>query len=160
MLHCGMITLCTGTRDPHDKWKSHPGNAGAEAWRAFRAELDLLLRDADTYDLILGIEPEKSNVVSSAVVARRLVDELKSDRVKIVFDAANLAEGADLAYDLLCEFTGMIHAQGPDLNDFSPLLERLVRSGFAGPVIAHGVDESDAPAVASFLHALLQERTA
>src|SRR6476659_111914 len=27
-----MVTLCTGTRDPDDQWRHHPGNDAADAW--------------------------------------------------------------------------------------------------------------------------------
>ena len=27
------MTLCTGTRDPEDQWRAHPGNNEPEAWR-------------------------------------------------------------------------------------------------------------------------------
>lgn len=45
---------------------------------------------ADRYDLILGIECEASNCINTAGRARRLLDELRSPRVKIIMDVANL----------------------------------------------------------------------
>jgi sugar phosphate isomerase/epimerase len=41
-------------------------------------------------NLYLGIEPEVANVVSNAGDAARLISELESDRIKIIFDSANL----------------------------------------------------------------------
>jgi sugar phosphate isomerase/epimerase len=33
-LGTSVITLCTGTRDPEDMWRSHPENDVPEAWHA------------------------------------------------------------------------------------------------------------------------------
>lgn len=86
------VTLCTGTRDPDDMWRRHPGNDEPQAWRDLRATLDRLLPAAAAAGVRLGIEPEPGNVVSSAARARRLLDELGRDAglTGIVFDPANL----------------------------------------------------------------------
>jgi sugar phosphate isomerase/epimerase len=48
------------------------------------------LEVAIEYDLNLGIEPEVANVVSNANDGMRLIRELGSNRIRIVFDPANL----------------------------------------------------------------------
>jgi sugar phosphate isomerase/epimerase len=45
---------------------------------------------AAEYDVCLGIEPEVANVVSNANDGARLISELRSNRIRIVFDPANL----------------------------------------------------------------------
>ncbi|MDQ0562293.1 MULTISPECIES: sugar phosphate isomerase/epimerase family protein [Rhizobium] len=172
------ITLCTGTRHAMDKWKIHPDNAGEEAWSAFRGELDRLIEIAEAHDVVLGVEPEPSNVISSPTSARRLLDEVGSNRVKIVFDPFNLVEWSKRdyasdtllrAYDLLADSTSIIHAQdmridgrpcapGTGFIDFPRLLNLFVRGGFSGPVIAHGFDESEAASTAAFLSDLLPSK--
>ncbi|MBB4277713.1 sugar phosphate isomerase/epimerase family protein [Rhizobium mongolense] len=172
------ITLCTGTRHASDKWKIHPDNAGEEAWSAFRAELDRLIEIAEVHDVVLGVEPEPSNVISSPQTARRLLDEVGSKRVKTVFDPFNLVDwskrdnASDIllrAYDLLADSTSIIHAQdmrsdgkpcapGTGFIDFSRLLNLFFRGGFSGPVIAHGFEESEAASTAEFLRGLLPSR--
>src|SRR6516225_2586167 len=32
LLGTKIITLCTGTRDPHDMWRAHPANRRPDAW--------------------------------------------------------------------------------------------------------------------------------
>ena len=91
-----LVTLCTGTRDPADPWRAHPDNGTPEAWRDLTASMETAIAAAEASDVYLGIEPELANVVSSAEAARRLIDEMKSPRLRIVIDAANLFETASV----------------------------------------------------------------
>ncbi len=88
----GLLTLCTGSRDPDDQWRAHPDNGSSEAWTDLLASMETALQIAENYDLLLGIEPEFANVIDSAVKARRLIDTLGSPRLKVVLDPANLFE--------------------------------------------------------------------
>jgi sugar phosphate isomerase/epimerase len=166
-----LLTLCTGTRDPDDQWRGHPENGSVEAWRDLLASMEAAIAYADEADVDLGIEPEPANVVSSAEAARRLVDELASPRVKIVFDAANLFEVASLAgqreivsrsLDLLADRLGLAHAKdrrpdgsfataGAGVLDYDHYIAELRRVGFDGAIVAHGLEAAEAPAVAAFL---------
>ncbi|MES2142960.1 MAG: TIM barrel protein, partial [Pseudomonadota bacterium] len=38
-LGTGMVTLCSGTRDPQDQWRHHPDNNTPEAWRDLLDEM-------------------------------------------------------------------------------------------------------------------------
>ena len=85
-----LVTLCTGSRDAMNMWSAHPDNGSPEAWVALRGELDFALELAERHGVALGVEPEPGNVVGNAKIARRLLDEINSPRLKIVMDAANL----------------------------------------------------------------------
>ncbi len=86
-----MVTLCSGTRDPDNMWRAHPGNLAGDAWTDLRRTLDDLLVAAAEAGVRLGIEPEPGNVVRDAPTAARLLDELGHDApVGIVLDPANL----------------------------------------------------------------------
>lgn len=170
-----LITLCTGTRDPDDQWRGHPGNAEPEAWRDLVAEMKAAIAIAERHDIVLGIEPEMANVVSSARQARRLLDEMASPRLKIVLDPANLFETAeegerrDLieeAVSLLAPDIAMAHAKdraangdfataGSGVIDFAHFIRCLRRTGFDGPLITHGLAAGEARSVAMFLSSLL-----
>jgi sugar phosphate isomerase/epimerase len=54
------------------------------------AALECLLPVAQEAKVILGVEPEPANVIACAARARKLLDELQSPNLKIIFDAANL----------------------------------------------------------------------
>lgn len=169
----GLITLCTGTRDPLDQWKEHPDNNSPEAWRDLLDAMATAIEIAERYDVDLGIEPELANVVNSAAKARRLIDELKSPRIKIILDPANLFEVETLeeqrtivasAIDLLGDRIVMAHAKdrtpdgqfataGKGVLDYPFYLRKLVEIGFDGSLITHGLGAQEAPGVAEFLKA-------
>lgn len=169
----GLVTLCTGTRDPRDQWKEHPDNNSPEAWRDLLDAMGTAIGIAERYDIDLGIEPELANVVNSAAKARRLIDELKSPRIKIILDPANLFEVETLeeqrtivasAIDLLGDRIVMAHAKdrapdgrfataGKGVLDYAFYLRKLAEIGFDGSLIAHGLAAQEALGVAEFLKA-------
>ncbi|MCU0911140.1 MAG: sugar phosphate isomerase/epimerase [Rhodobacteraceae bacterium] len=166
-----LVTLCTGTRDPQDQWRHHPGNALPDAWHDLRSEMVRAVETAERHDILLGIEPEMANVVNSAAAARLLIDEVGSDRLRIVLDPANLFEIASRdtqralvsqAVDLLADRIVMGHAKdrtpeggfcaaGQGVVDFDHFLGALHRAGFDGPIVAHGQTAAESPAVAAYL---------
>jgi sugar phosphate isomerase/epimerase len=172
-----LVTLCTGTRDPGDMWRAHPDNATPEAWRELVASMATALDAAEANGVDLGIEPELANVVSSAEAARRLIDEMRSPRLRIVLDAANLFETASLAaqrdivsraVDLLADRIVMAHAKdraadgafvtaGQGVLDYPHYLAALRHAGFDGPLVTHGLTPGEAPEVGAFLRRMVAE---
>ena len=168
-----LITVCTGSRDAADQWRHHPENESPQAWDEMCAEFRRILPLAERHDLLIGVEPELANVVSSAAIAERLVSELGSKRIKIVLDPANLFEvaGADErraiiedAVRRLGPHIAMAHAKdrtadggfcapGKGVIDFSHFFRCLRDAGFAGAVVTHGLSAAEAPGVAEFLRA-------
>lgn len=167
----GLVTLCSGTRDPDDQWRHHPDNATPEAWRDLLRAMETAVAVAERHDVDLCIEPEVANVIDSAAKARRLIDALQSPRLKIVLDPANLFETAgpakqrdivSQAVDLLADRLVMAHAKdrdaagrfvaaGKGVLDYDHYLACLTRAGFTGSLVTHGLDAAEAPAVARFL---------
>jgi len=90
ILGTDLVTLCSGTRNQQDMWTYHPENQSPAAWRDMTAAMRRALDIAIAHDVYLGIEPEVANVISNAEDAVRLMAELDSDRIRIVFDPANL----------------------------------------------------------------------
>jgi sugar phosphate isomerase/epimerase len=90
ILGTDLLTLCSGTRNQQDMWTYHPQNQSPEAWQEMIDAMQQALEIAVEYDVYLGIEPEVANVVSNANDAMRLISELRSNRIRIVFDPANL----------------------------------------------------------------------
>jgi sugar phosphate isomerase/epimerase len=85
-----LLTLCSGTRSQQDMWTYHPENETSGAWEDMIVAIEQAVDIAKAHDVYLGIEPEVANIVSNADNAARLLSELGSDRIKIVFDPANL----------------------------------------------------------------------
>jgi sugar phosphate isomerase/epimerase len=163
------VTLCTGTRDPDDMWRAHPDNSSDEAWRDLLTSLEPMLVAAELRNLTLLVEPEPGNVVSSAEIARCLLDEMQSPKLRILFDAANLvAESTDLnrtmaaGFDLLGPDIRLAHAKelsvagpggvpGRGRLDWRAYIDGLYNTGYRGPLILHGFEEKDVPEAVSFL---------
>ncbi len=176
-----LLTVCTGSGDVRDQWRHHPDNDTEAAWTRLCQEFELLLEMAERHDILIGVEPELANVVSSARRARRLIDSMGSDRIRIVLDAANLFEQESIeerraiiekSVDLLADRIEMAHAKdrqadgsfataGRGVIDFRHYLAVLERAGFAGSLVAHGLEAHEAAGVAAFLGDILrQEKSA
>jgi sugar phosphate isomerase/epimerase len=180
LLGTNIITLCTGTRDPDDMWRGHPANGRPDAWADLLAAMELALILAEDHDLLLAIEPETANVVDSPARARRLLDELRSPRVKIIIDPANLFHVEDLphqraifdaAFDLLggdmvlahakdlCVVDGAVHhvAAGTGVLDYRHYLTLLRH--VPAPLIVHGLAEPEVAGALAFLRGALASGT-
>jgi sugar phosphate isomerase/epimerase len=121
----------------------------------------------------LGIEPEPANVIDSAPSARRLLDELGSPHLKIIFDAANLlrpdtlaiqekvlSEAVELlgpeiicahAKDLTREPRAGHVAAGTGCLNYPVYVSLLKQAGFDGPLILHSLREEETRAAVAFL---------
>jgi sugar phosphate isomerase/epimerase len=172
-----LVTLCTGTRDPDDQWRRHPDNTTPEAWADLLASMELALEIAERYDVDVGVEPEQANVVSSADRARALIDELRSPRLKIVLDPANLIEPSSYARQQaivshavaqLADRIALAHAKDRDRSgafatagtgvlDYPHVVASLRDAGFDGPLVTHSLAAEEAAPVARFLSRTLAE---
>jgi sugar phosphate isomerase/epimerase len=150
-----VITLCTGSCDAADMWRFHPGNNSKEAWSALCDTLEQALIIAESNDVILGVEPELANVINSADKARKLLDEMHSSHLKIVFDPANLFEKAEpkeiekiityglelLGEDIVIahgkdrKLDGSFTAAGLGVLPYSFFVHQLRETGFDGALI-------------------------
>ena len=183
ILGCPVLSLCSGTRNPDHLWTPHPDNGTAEAWDVM---LDTMLRAAEIaekYGVTLAVESEASNVIDTPKKARRLMDTVKSDRLKMILDPANLfhagearPENARRTLDeAFAAFGGdIVAAHGKDILpgdgisfcgtgrgivDFPYMAKRLRESGYAGDMFLHGIyDPDDMPrALACWTAALSAE---
>jgi len=176
LLGTKVITLCTGTRDPDDMWRGHPGNHCPDAWADLLRAMEQALAIAEEHDLWLAVEPETANVVDSPVKARRLLDQLDSPRLKIIIDPANLFHVEDLphqravldaAFDLLGPDIVLAHAKdvrvvngtvrhvavGTGVLDY-PYYLTLLRH-LPVPLIVHGLAEAEVEGALAFLRGAL-----
>jgi sugar phosphate isomerase/epimerase len=180
-LNTSVITLCTGTRNPDSMWRPHPENGSPEAWRDLLQTMNEAANIAEEAGVTLAFEPEVSNVVDSALKARRLMDEIGSDRLKVCFDGANLYHTGELprmreildeAFDLLGNDIALAHAKdvdrdgeaghlaaGTGLLDYDYYLCGLQRVGYTGPVILHSLTEAQVPECTAFLRQKLAQVT-
>lgn len=173
-----VITLCTGTRDPENMWHWHPENASPASWADLLRAMEAALKIADEEQVTLAFEPERANVVNSAAKGAALLAEMQSSRLKVVMDAANLIGPGDEqrlnqvleeAFNLLGEQIVIAHAKdraaddtvraaGSGVLDYAFYLKLLHASSFTGPVIIHGLSESEVDRAVQFLDARLRGR--
>lgn len=181
-LRTSRVTLCTGTRDPENMWRRHPLNGTPEAWRDLLSTLHEALETAEENNVTLAFEPETGNVVDSAEKGRRLLSEMRSPRLKVVMDAANLFDAGDHerrlsrsgavlgeAFDLLGGDIVTAHAKdvttsgapvaaGKGDLDYDLYLKHLDAVGYKGPLIAHGLAEKEVAGSLAFLRQKLAGR--
>jgi sugar phosphate isomerase/epimerase len=173
VLGTDVITVCTGTRDPHDMWRRHRDNGSAGAWRDLCETMGRALEIAEAEGVRLGVETEPDNVVSSVRRTRRLLDEMRSPNLGVVFDPVNffgpgdearLRDVVDEGFDLLGEHVILSHAKdvrfegravvhcaaGAGVLDYPHYLAGLSRLPEM-PLIVHGVEPAEVPAVVAFL---------
>ncbi|MEZ4720211.1 MAG: sugar phosphate isomerase/epimerase family protein [Caldilineaceae bacterium] len=172
-----VVTLCTGTRNPASMWRHHPDTASPEAWRDLLASMETALAVAAEHGVMLAVEPEVSNVMSSPQKARRLLDEMQSPHLGIIMDGANVFpagtldrqhEILDEAFALLGDDIVLAHAKdisrdgeagheaaGTGLLDYGYYVKLLDQSAYSGPLVAHSLTEAQAPQVVAFLRGVI-----
>ncbi|MFF2300095.1 sugar phosphate isomerase/epimerase family protein [Arthrobacter sp. NPDC058127] len=173
-----VITLCSGSRDTQDMWRHHPDNATPEAWADSRSSLSQLARLAEDAGIVVAVEPEHTNVVSTADLARKMLDEINSPALKIVFDAANILDTEDLsesttipviehALMILGPDIALAHAKElvPGRHALAPghgalpwksILDGLANAGYTGTLVMHGLPESEVSPGVAFLRQQLE----
>ncbi|HEY5477122.1 MAG TPA: sugar phosphate isomerase/epimerase [Tepidiformaceae bacterium] len=157
------VSLSTGTRDPANTWRWHRDNSSRDAWRDLLQTMEILVEAADAAHVLLGVEPEPANVVADAALAERLLRELRSDRVRIILDPANLVVGVQDAAHRTAILTDAFEKLGPWIiaghaKDVSPggfvapgkgqldwgeFLRLLARSGSTGPLLIQDASEEE-----------------
>jgi sugar phosphate isomerase/epimerase len=172
-----IVSLCTGSRDPHDMWKFHAENDSDEAWKDLRSELELALRVAQEAGIRLAIEPEPANVIRDARAAKRILNEMASSHLGIVLDAANLLTPETLSrqHAVIDEATGLLGealllAHAKDINasgkvvapgegevNLMAFTRALRRVGYDDALVAHGFAAEKAGVAAKVLQRIIGE---
>ena len=172
-LGTSVITLCTGSRDPHSMWRAHPDNNTESAWNDLIESMKMALEVAEEFNVTLAFEPEVSNVIDSAQKSRRLLDEMNSQYLKVVMDGANIfhkgelskmSEILDEAFNLLGEDIALAHAKdldrdgeaghlaaGTGLLNYDQYIGLLNEVGYDGAIVLHGLSEAQVPFCVNFL---------
>lgn len=171
-LGVSLVSLCTGTRDAGNMWRKHPDNDSPEAWQDLVSTLTSLLRVAERNGVTLGVEPERANVINCAEKARRLLDEMESDYLKVIIDGANLFDspaddmqtvleetfeliGDDVvlahAKDLMDDSASEFQAAGSGKLDWTTYFRLLKSTGYDGPLVLHNLDDSQVAESVAFV---------
>lgn len=85
---CGMVGTETGA--PNTAYTFTPECHAEEALQKFLAGLRPVVGYAEKMGVIIGIEPVFTHIVNTPQRARRVLDEISSPNLKIIFDPVNL----------------------------------------------------------------------
>jgi sugar phosphate isomerase/epimerase len=171
-LGTSVVTLCSGTMADY-LWRPHPDNNGAEAWDQMIGSMARASEIAEKHDVYVAFEPEVSNVIDSAVKAKRAIDTVGSPKLKVCIDGANLFHKGELprmdeilnqAFDLIGEHIVFAHAKdlskdgeaghdaaGTGFLNYERYLEFLDKVGYKGAVVLHSLAEEQVPGCKAFL---------
>lgn len=176
-LGCDVVTACTGTRNSRSMWRHHPDNALPAAWTDLRRTLDQILPAAEEHRVTIAFEPEVVNVVDSAPKAQRLIEEVRSPRLRLVMDPANyfqpdmLAQMDDVLDDIFQRvgaYIAFAHAKdvrapdpggtecirpaaGTGILDYARYMSLLRQSGYDGALVMHSLEEAEVPSSAAYV---------
>ena len=161
------ISLCSGTRNADHLWSPHPDNDTEEAWNDMLDTVSRCTKIAETYGIILAVESEASNIISTPERARRLMDTVASPNLKMILDCANLFHAgeahkenirATLDHAFALYGHDIVLAHGKDISegegisfcgtgrgivDFAYTAKLLSEYHFAGDMFLHGIYDED-----------------
>ncbi|MGI6247779.1 MAG: sugar phosphate isomerase/epimerase family protein [Acutalibacteraceae bacterium] len=166
-LDCRLISLCSGTRNTKSLWADHPDNRTKAAWDDMEETVTKAVKLAEKYKITIAVETEASNVIDTPEKARRLMDSIGSDYLKMIMDCANLfhrgeakkenaqqlirhafdvfgkdvvvAHGKDIKEGPSFEFCG----PGEGIVDFELFVRLLQENGYAGDMFLHGIEREE-----------------
>jgi sugar phosphate isomerase/epimerase len=94
-----------------------------DTWQAAREAIEECLEDAERYGVLIGLENAPSFFIERSDQLRRMVEEIGSDQVRIVFDVANAAmrESLPKALDTVGDYLVHVHLSDCDLSSWAHL---------------------------------------
>lgn len=169
---CGIVALESGSLNAD--YSPHPANHGEEAFQSMLAGISELVSVAEQFSVVIGLEAVTSHVVSTPQKMRRVLDEIASDNLRVVFDPVNLLSAENFreqsrvvaeALDLFGDRVAAVHAKdfvfengslrtvpaGRGQLDYAPVL-KFVRSRHPDlSVLLEDAGENVATGCAEFL---------
>lgn len=166
-LGASIVSLCSGTRCARHLWTYDPENRTDDAWRDMLDSMCRCTELAERRNVILAVETEASNVISTPEDARRLLDTVGSEHLKMILDPANLflpgtAHPENVrrtlrhAFDLFGDDIVLAHgkdiragdgidfcATGEGIVDYPYLAALLSEIGFTGDMMLHGIYDAE-----------------
>lgn len=149
LLGCGMVGTETGA--PNPEYKFCPECRSEEALNTFIRNLKPVVRCAEQMGVIMAIEPVAKHIVWNAQRCRRVLDEIGSRNLKVLFDPVNLLDMDNVdhreevfaqALELLGDDIVMLH-----LKDFI----RTPGEGFGLTSVGAGTGEMDYSSIMAYM---------
>lgn len=148
LLGCGMVGTETGA--PNREYKYCPECRSDEALSILIRNLRPVVRCAEQFGVILAIEPVARHIVWNGARARRVLDEIGSHNLQILFDPVNMLDldNVDRREDVFAEAMELL---GPDIAmvHFKDFIR--VKEGYGLKAIGAGTGEMDFTSVMRFI---------
>lgn len=121
---CGMVATETGSIRTYAE--SHPSNFEEHGWGVLRETVSELAEEAEKWGVKLAMEPVAGHTLHSLGHFRRLLEEVPSSTIGLLFDACNLLNEERLpkqdelireAFDTLADRMVLIHAKDLDFGE-------------------------------------------
>lgn len=122
----GCTVVGTETGSLNSDYSRHPNNGGEEAFRIVLGSVRELVREAERCGVKVCIEAVERYVISTPQRLRRLVDEVNSPHLRVIYDPVNLlwstnceheAEIVEAAQSLLGDHIRIVHAKDFTIAD-------------------------------------------
>jgi len=171
-LDCKYILLCSGTRYKDYLWRCHQDNATKEAWEDMIDTVKKCAEIAEKYNVVAAVETEASNIIDTPEKARKMMDEVGSENLKMTMDCANLFHAGDAkkenvekiinhAFDVFGDDIVIAHGKdilesdgikfcptGEGIIDFKQFIGLLNKYNYKGDMILHGIFDENKMAYA------------
>jgi len=134
----GGAIVATETGSLNPDWSPHPDNHSEAAYQALLPVVANLVEEAQRHGATFGIEGVTSHVLHSPQKIRRLLSDIKSSNLQVVFDPVNLLDGSNYqdqdrimqeSFDLFGDRIAIIHAKDFTLNPDAPGTLKQTRTG-------------------------------
>lgn len=121
---CSIVGTETGSLNAD--FSRHPENQGEEAFQIVLASVRELVREAEKFGVFVCIEAVERYVISTPARLRRLIDEVNSPNLQVIYDPVNLlwstnherqAEIVSEAHTLLGDRICIVHAKDFTIAD-------------------------------------------
>ena len=111
-LGCGVVGTETGA--PNEEYAFTPECHTEEALQLFTENLRPIVKYAENMGVVVAIEPVYRHIVCNPKRARRVLDEINSPNLQIIFDPANLLDAPNFE-DREAVIDEAIELLGPDI---------------------------------------------
>lgn len=116
----GARVVGTETGSVLEAYTYHPNNHTKESYETFRNSLEKVVTKAEDLDVQVAIEGVAAHIIHDNQTMKRLLDEIKSNHLKVILDPVNLLTSENYlkqedvvkeAFDLFGDVIQIIHAK-------------------------------------------------
>ncbi|CAM3636771.1 MULTISPECIES: sugar phosphate isomerase/epimerase family protein [Saccharibacillus] len=148
---CGLVATETGSIRTYAEY--HPSDYEARGWGILRESVSELAEEAEKWGVKLAMEPVAGHTLHSLDHFRRLLEEVPSSTIGLLFDACNLLNEERLpqqdrlirdAFETLADKMVLIHAKDVDFGEGGhfagsgqPRLDRPIGDGLLNKALLY-----------------------